>query len=62
MENVEVKVGKDGIMTITVDTKHRGGLSSSGKTVRIASTGGNKEVATGIYVGLNVYTYPNPKQ
>ena len=61
MQNVEVKVSDKGIMTITVDTKKEFGLSKSGKTVSVASTQGNKELAPGIYVGLNVYRYPNPK-
>lgn len=61
MTNAEVKVNKEGIMTITVDTKTKLGPSKSGKTILIATSGGNKEVAEGVFVGLNVYTYPTPK-
>ncbi len=56
MKNVQYKV--DGSkLVVEIDLTQRFGLSKSGKTVMIASTEGNKEVDTGIYLGLNVYTY-----
>lgn len=53
--NVEVKGGK---LILTVDLKERHGLSSSWKTVAIASTEGNQKVpgADGVSFGLSVYT------
>ena len=57
MKNVSI-TQKDQILTITVDLSKEFGRSKSGKTIIIASTGGNKEVATGIHIGLNVYKYP----
>ncbi len=61
MKNVQITTDKKGIMTITVDTNKEFGLSKSGKTVIVATTGGNKEV-DGIFVGLNVYRYATPKE
>ena len=56
MENVNKRI--DGhTLTLTVDLNRRLGASKTGKTVVIASTKGNVQVAPGIYVGLNVYTY-----
>lgn len=57
MKNVKITTDEKGIMTIIVDTNKEQGLSKSGKTMIIATTGGNKEVE-GVYVGLNVYSYP----
>ena len=57
MKNVKISTDKKGIMTIVVDTKKEQGLSKSGKTTIIATTGGNKEVEGGVHVGLNVYRY-----
>lgn len=57
MKNVKTKLEK-GILTITVDTKKEFGPSKSGKTISIATTSGNVEVEEGIFVGLNVYRYP----
>ena len=54
-ENIKVEV-KDNKMTLTIDLKHRGGLSKSGKTKRVASTIGNHIVeGTEIVLGLNAY-------
>ena len=58
MKNVDFKVSKDNILTITVDLKQDFGESSSGKNIIIASTGGNQALPapnTEIKVGLNVY-------
>jgi hypothetical protein len=58
MENVDFKVSGTKLV-ITVDLKHRGELSSSGKTIRVASTLGNVKVPeTEVTVGLNAYVKP----
>ncbi len=57
MENV--KFTRNGSkLTIEVDLAHRGEKSSTGKTVRIASTEGNVGCPgdEAIKIGLNVYT------
>ncbi len=61
MKNVEVFVEGDKL-TIVVDLKQEFGLSSSGKSITIASTEGNISVPgrEEIKVGLNVYK-PRPK-
>lgn len=43
------------ILTITVDLSERHGPSASGKTVIVATSGGNIPVGNGIFLGLNVY-------
>jgi hypothetical protein len=56
-ENVNVTIDGD-TLTITVDLKHRGGLSASGKTLRVASTNGNKPLpGTDVILGINAYEY-----
>lgn len=58
-ENVLVEVDK-GKIVITIDLNHRGELSASGKTIRVASTLGNKQVTSGpekVFLGLNAYVY-----
>lgn len=55
MKNADIKTDKNGIMTITVDTKKTFGPSKSGKTIIIASTEGNQTVDGGVTIGLNVY-------
>lgn len=62
MENVKFSQAGD-ILTITVDLKHRGDPSSTGKTLRVASTEGNVPCPgyPDIKVGLNVFA-PNPKK
>lgn len=59
MENVKMHA-KDGKLFIEVDLKHRGGKSSTGKTVRIASTEGNVALdgAPEVKIGLNVFCKP----
>jgi hypothetical protein len=59
MENVKFSVAGDKL-TIEVDLKHRGEKSSTGKTIRVASTEGNVECPEypAIKVGLNVFTKP----
>lgn len=54
MTNVETKVeGK--ILTIKIDLSQTHGPSASGKTIIVASTNGNPEVAPGIHLGVNCY-------
>ena len=55
-QNVELQV-KDGKLVITVDLSKTFGNSSSGKSVIIASTGGNVSVPgqESVKVGLNIY-------
>jgi len=53
-ENVAYSVTGD-ILNITVNLKHRGGKSASGKSISIASTRGNVRVTDDATFGLNVY-------
>jgi hypothetical protein len=61
MNNVNTKVSKDGKkLTIEIDLTQEFGLSASGKTISIASTKGNKQIAgTDGVLGLNFYKYPS---
>jgi len=44
-------------LTLEIDLDHRGGLSSSKKTTRVASTCGNLMIpGTNVVLGLNSYT------
>ena len=56
MKNVEMRVEGD-TLTIVVDLKQEFGLSSSGKSITIASTEGNVSIPEHeeIKVGLNIY-------
>ena len=62
MKNVEMKLDGD-VLTITVDLSKEYGLSSSGKSVIIASTEGNQSVEgrEEIKIGLNIYKKPEQK-
>ncbi len=58
MRNIEMVVDENNILTIKVDLSKEFGLSSSGKSVIIASTDGNQSVPSpkdGIKIGVNVY-------
>jgi hypothetical protein len=44
-------------LVVRIDLTHRGGLSATGKTIRVATTNGNKELAPGVQVGINAYEY-----
>jgi hypothetical protein len=59
MKNVEMKV-EGNILTIKVDLSKEFGLSSSGKSVIIASTEGNQSVdgREEVKIGLNIYKKP----
>lgn len=56
MDNVKISIDQKGVMTIIVDTKVKGEISKSGKSLVIASTKGNQSVSPdGLKVGVNVY-------
>jgi len=59
MKNVEMKLDGN-ILTIKVDLSKEFGLSSSGKSVIIASTEGNQSVEgrEEVKIGLNIYKKP----
>ena len=59
MKNVEMKLDGD-VLTITVDLSKEFGLSSSGKSVIIASTEGNQSIEgkEEVKIGLNIYKKP----
>ena len=58
MQNVIYEV-KDGKLFIEVNLSKEYGPSKSGKTITIASTRGNQNIAgTDAIFGLNVYKYP----
>ena len=56
----------DGVLTLKIDAWNDIGPSASGKTIMIASSGGNKKINVGdeasgddwIMLGLNLYKYP----
>ena len=64
-DSIEMNV-QDGILTLKLDTTKDIGPSASGKTIMIASSGGNKKINVGdetsgdnfIMLGLNLYRYP----
>ena len=62
MKNVEVKVSKANVMTITVDLNKDFGASKSGKTTIVASTEGNERMNDNskdeFMIGMNVFRYP----
>ena len=63
VENVQFEVVEGNRLVIHVDLNHRGDISASGKTRRVASTLGNVSVkdANGVEVkiGLNIYVKPD---
>ena len=56
MNNVEYTI-KGSTLTITIDISQEGEESSSGKSIVIASTKGNKQIDAkkGLVLGLNLY-------
>lgn len=60
MQNIKMSQKGD-VLTIEIDTSKRGGVSASGKSLSIASTGGNVSLPNNpeIKIGINCYT---PKQ
>jgi hypothetical protein len=60
-QNVQIEVTNDGKAVITIDLNERGGLSSSGKSIIVATTEGNKSIpGTNVIIGINCYV-PNKK-
>jgi len=57
MQNIEMSVDGN-ILTVKIDISKRQGKSKSGKTVIIASTGGNMPIpeSNDIKIGVNCYT------
>ena len=55
-DNVQYAIEGD-ILTLVINLANRGPRSASGKTIRVASTEGNKTVpGTEVVLGLNAYT------
>jgi len=59
-QNIEYAM-EGNTLVMRVDLSTEIGPSASGKTVLIASTQGNKEIANGIRVGINIYRYAEEK-
>ena len=65
-DSISNEVDDEGILTMKIDTQSSIGPSASGKTLMIASSGGNSKLNVGneasgddfIYIGLNIYRYP----
>lgn len=58
-ENILIEV-KDGKAIITIELAHRGKPSSSGKSIMVATTGGNLTIpGTDVVLGLNAYVRNN---
>ena len=65
-DSISYDVDDEGILTMKIDTQSDIGPSASGKTLMIASSGGNTKLNVGneasgddfIYIGLNIYRYP----
>jgi len=58
--NVEFSVEGD-VLTIVIDLSAATEESKSGKTLIVASTGGNKQMGS-VIVGLNAYRYADKKK
>lgn len=57
-KNITASVQND-ILTITVDLSKRLGPSASGKTIIVATSGGNQKIeGTDVTAGLNFYVRP----
>jgi hypothetical protein len=58
-ENVSYSIDGD-TLTVVIDMSHRATNAplEGKKTIRVASTLGNKELPTGVYLGINAYVYP----
>jgi hypothetical protein len=60
-QNIQIEVKGDKAI-ITIDLSKRGGLSSSGKSVIVATTSGNVTIpGTQVVLGLNAYVKANGK-
>ncbi len=66
-DSINMSIDDDGILTLKIDTQNDIGPSASGKTIMIASSGGNKKINVGnemtgddfVMLGLNIYRYPS---
>ena len=55
-DNLEYSLTDKGILTLTIDLHDEQGVSSSGKSRIVATTGGNQQVpGSNITVGINAY-------
>ena len=54
MKNIGIST-HESRLELTIDLSKTQGPSKSGKSIVIATTGGNKEIAPGIYLGANIY-------
>ena len=54
MKNITIKT-EGSTLALTIDLSKTQGPSKTGKSIVIATTSGNKEIAPGIYMGLNIY-------
>lgn len=63
-KNIKMEVSEDGkelVVRIRLDERH--GLSSTAKTIQVASTGGNKKVkGTEVSIGINAYVKVTPEE
>ena len=66
-ENVAYEITKDRKLVITIDLDHRASdkPAEGKKTIRVATTGGNKDIPGSagsdgqpVIVGINAYVYP----
>lgn len=62
-ENLEYSLTDKGILTLTIDLNEEQGESASGKSIIVATTGGNQQVpGSTVTVGFNAYRkLPKPK-
>ena len=64
-QNVEYAVDEDGILSLSIDTTAPTTKSGSGKTDVVASTHGNKVIASPVgqlRLGLNLFQYPDDRR
>lgn len=62
-ENATLTVNPNGTVSVTFDPLYRGGLSSTGKTYKVASTDrGAKVGESGIYLTFQAFVYANPRR
>ena len=57
LQNIEMEVQGD-VLILKIDLRQRGELSKSGKSIKVATTGGNISVPEHehIKIGVNAYT------
>jgi len=54
MKNIAIEQ-KGNLLTLIIDLSKSQGPSKSGKTTIIATSAGNQEIGSGIYLGVNCY-------